>query len=160
MTTPTYIALQTITLGSSTSSVTFSSIPAIYRDLICVVGGQAASDGSLIARFNGDSAAHYSYMRIEGNGSSKNASFAPNLTFAVVGRMSGSVPSTNIFQIMDYSSTDKHKMVVGRGSAADDFVRAVVSRWPSTASITSIEVYKDGANLNSGTVLSLYGIEA
>ena len=160
MPTPTYTSLQTTTLGSSASSVTFSSIPATYRDLICVVGGQAASDGSLIARFNGDSAAHYSYMRIEGNGSSINASFSASLTFAVVGRMSGSVQSTNIFQIMDYSATDKHKIVVGRGSAPDDYVRAVVSRWPSTAAITSIEVYKDGANLDAGTVVSLYGIES
>ena len=39
MPTPTYTPLATVTLGTSAASVTFSSIPATYRDLILIFDG-------------------------------------------------------------------------------------------------------------------------
>ena len=156
----TYVALQTITLGASASSVTFSSIPATYRDLVCVVAGQATGNSSIIAVINSDTTGHYSYVRMEGDGSSTNSASSSVLAFAVVGRISGSVESTNVFTVMDYSATDKHKTILGRGDAPNDRTRAVAARWPSTSAVTSLEVKPDGQSFDSGATISLYGIEA
>ena len=39
----TYVALATTTLGATASSVTFSSIPATYRDLVLVTNAQTTT---------------------------------------------------------------------------------------------------------------------
>lgn len=158
MATNTYVALQTITLGSAAASVTFSSIPSNFRDLICVVTGQAASNASFGARFNGDSTGHYRFVRYQGDGSSVSNGESTTLTYALAGRISGSFESSQIFQVMDYSANDKQKTVLARGNG--DFVRSNVAVWPSTAVITSMQVFPDSWNFDAGVTVSLYGIEA
>jgi len=64
--TDTYRPLATITLGSTASSITFSSIPATYRDLI-IVGNPLGAEAA--ARFNGDSGSNYNGVQMWGNGS-------------------------------------------------------------------------------------------
>jgi hypothetical protein len=54
MPTPTYTPLATVTLGTTAASVTFSSIPATYRDLIFVLSGLGGS-ANITLRYNGDS---------------------------------------------------------------------------------------------------------
>jgi hypothetical protein len=62
MPTPTYTPLATVTLASTASSVTFSSIPATYRDLVVVHNnfGTVNNDANSNFRFNGDSGSNYS----------------------------------------------------------------------------------------------------
>ena len=57
----TYEPIATNTLGSAASSVTFSSIPSTYTDLI-VVMNYANSTGlaDVFFRFNGDTGSNYS----------------------------------------------------------------------------------------------------
>ena len=44
MATNTYVALDTQTLGSAAASVTFSSIPQTYTDLVLVINGYSIND--------------------------------------------------------------------------------------------------------------------
>ena len=155
MATPTYIALATTTLSSSASSVTFSSIPAGYRDLVLVIAGTQSSANATYY-VNGETATtNYSAVRMYGTGSSYNsASYTSNqmLWYAAT------TENNSIIQFMDYSATDKHKTVLSRSSSADNIAQALVSRWANTNAITSITL--DGATFNSGMTFSLYGIEA
>jgi hypothetical protein len=157
MPTPTYTPLANITLGSSAASVTFSSISQAYRDLILVVTGTTTSDTiDVVTRYNGDSGSNYSVVMAYGTGSST-GSGASTRTYTLSGRMGTNV-STNVFQIMDYSATDKHKTEIARGNDPATFLQMTANRWANTAAITSINVALMSGNFNSATSFSLFGI--
>jgi hypothetical protein len=175
MPTPTYRPLATVTLGATASSVTFSSIPATYRDLILVVTGRSTytPDGgeSVSLRFNADSGSNYPYVRMGGTGSSA-FSDSGTLARAFVASIrasesSNTSPGVAVIQIMDYSATDKHKSILGRGaSTAGDGAVAHATRWANTAAITSVQVIPDrqiqGASSDwaSGATFNLFGVIA
>jgi hypothetical protein len=72
MPTPTYKALATVTLGSSAATVTFGSIPAIYRDLVVVFNGGVVgtSNVNIFVAYNLDTTnANYSAVQMSGTGS-------------------------------------------------------------------------------------------
>ena len=155
--TTTYIALATTTLSSATSTVTFSSIPATYRDLILVVNGSSsASVVGLAVRFNSDTGSNYSGVLMQGDGSSA-ASGTLSGTFAEIGVLVTSRMQA-ICQIMDYSATDKHKTFLSRSDGASDRTRATASRWANTAAINTIQVFNTNNNFVVGSTFSLYGV--
>jgi hypothetical protein len=157
MPTPTYTPLATVTLGSTTSSVTFSSIPATYRDLIIVLDGTNTGGDNVTLRYNGDSSSTYTSVVMYAVGSPVSAT--TSATYAEGGAMYGN-KGNNIIQIMDYSATDKHKTALARTNTAGNIVGAYASRWPSTAAITSVRVGLTGTSYLSGTTFSLYGVIA
>jgi hypothetical protein len=161
MPTPTYTPLATVTLGTATGSVTFSSIPATYRDLILVLDGTRTGNNNIQFRFNNDSATNYSWVVAAGNGSSAD-SYTESLTFIPVAAyvLQTNTQLNTIFQIMDYSATDKHKTALGRFSQAGSSVSMVAGRWANTAAITSIRVFTGNNDFGTGTVMSLYGVIA
>jgi hypothetical protein len=159
--TDTYTPLATVTLGASASSVTFSSIPATYRDLILVVNGKSVtSQANLTTRFNADSGSNYTYVEMYGNGSSAISSAAP-LTYAYSGNLFTNLGMT-IIQYMDYSATDKHKTLLSRSSTSANQVGAIATRWANTAAITSLQVQALDStnNFDTGSTFSLYGVIA
>lgn len=156
MPTATYTPLQTITLSSSASSVTFGSIPNTFKDLIVVIAGTSSAAATFGVRFNSDSANNYNYVEMNSQAGVVDQS-AGSLNYALVGRTNTS-QSTNIGQIMDYSATDKHKIVLGRGGSASEIVRASASRWANTAAVTTVSVISSTSSFSSGTTVSLYGI--
>jgi hypothetical protein len=159
MPTPTYTPLATVTLGSSASSVTFSSIPATYRDLVLIHAGTSsnASANTILARLNGDSGSNFFQVAMSGSGSGT-SSFAFTGTGVSSGFSFSGEVSSNTTTIMDYSATDKHKTALSRHNLSGS-VRAAATRWANTAAVTSIVLVMDtGATFSSGTVFSLYGI--
>jgi hypothetical protein len=160
MPTPTYTPLATVTLGSDVSSVSFSAIPASYRDLIVVFNGttQATGGRNFVMRFNGDSGSNYSNVTMFGNGSTTSSGAAG--TTSALNVIVDNNPGVAIAQIMDYSATDKHKTVLGRGNVAAIGVDARASRWANTAAITSITMFPDTLKWLSGSTFSLYGVIA
>lgn len=158
MPTPTYTPLATVTLASATSSVTFSNIPATYRDLILVGAFTGSSASSLVQlTFNGDSN-NRSRVAMSGGTGGASSGTATNLAFNAV---YGSNLSDAIAQIMDYSATDKHKTVLVRvGNVGNSEVGANAGRWASTAAITSVRVAPNDGTFSSGSTFNLYGIVA
>jgi hypothetical protein len=157
MSTPTYIPLATVTLNS-TASVTFSNIPATYRDLILVTSLIAPSFNlSLDIRLNSDSGSNYTEVRMSGSGSATSSGTATRNfmrldDFGFVGTTAGHV---NIAQLMDYSATDKQKTVLARASNANNGVTGAACRWANTSAITTITFVNSHA---AGSTFSLYGI--
>jgi hypothetical protein len=165
MPTSTYDLIASNVLGSSAASVTFSSIPATYRDLILVIDASSADPTAMQTRFNSDSGANYGYVRatVDGAGSITSAaafgatslvnpSFSPIYENATV----------HIIQVMDYSATDKHKTVLSRYNYGTggvyNGVAMTADRWANTAAINTISVGVNSSNFASGSSFYLFGI--
>ena len=149
----TYTPIATQTLTTSAASITFSSIPSTYTDLIMVFNGVADNNVSL--RFNSDSGTNYSSTRIRGDGSSASSS-----RFTSIASMYGSYDpgiSTSTWQIMNYSNSATYKTALNRGGGSGTNVEAYVGLWRSTAAITSVTVIVNGT-FSIGSTFTLYGI--
>lgn len=160
MPTPTYIPLANITLGSSASSVTFSSIPSTYRDLVVVMSVQqnTTSARQVWIRPNGDSS-NASLVYMDGGSGGPASGTSSNLTaFYVDTGVAANTVTTSITNIMDYSATDKHKTFLTRAGTPNP-VSAYASRWASTSAITSLLFYIGaGGDYQAGSTFALYGI--
>jgi len=161
MPTPTYTPLATVTLTSSASSVTFSSIPATYRDLILVITGSlATTPGDLSLRFNSDSGSNYSYVRMSGSGSATNSSADTATRAFISGFQRAATNWISINHIFDYAQS-KHKTMLSRFDDSAQGTNAIATRWANTSAITSILINEaSGFSYASGSTFSLYGIEA
>jgi len=166
MPTSTYDLLESVTLATAASSVTFSSIDQSYGDLILVINA-AKNDGggdAIKMRFNGDTGSNYSTVLMEANGSS---TFSDSLTGQNSTRdgyqvpvWAGSTKALGTYQLLDYSATDKHKSLLTRSGRADRANIATASRWTNTSSITSWLIYygNPAAEFNIGSTFNLYGV--
>jgi hypothetical protein len=160
-------ALATITLGSAQSTVTFSSIPATYRDLRVVITRLSNTNANIYPnRINGDAGGNYSYVGMGGTGSSANSSSGSsnnsvNLELNTFSTTTLEVVTT--IDYLDYSATDKHKTVLSRnnnGGTSGGGTDAIANRWASTAAITSLSFSMNTNTFSAGSVFSLYGILA
>lgn len=165
MPTPTYVPLATITLGATEADIVFSSIPATYRDLILVgnVGTTAAAFANGELQFNADTGTNYSRVQAIGTNVNTAVSFAAGSENAIKAILFSDdlVRGTNIFQIMDYSATDKHKTVLLRSSimpSGEDRVMMSAGRYASNTAISSLRVFPSGASFSIGSTWSLYGV--
>ena len=166
MPTPTYDLIASNVLTSSASSVTFSSIPATYRDLVFVAEWNVQSGfGTYVkVRFNSDSGTNYSLVEMKGDGASAVSTSSTGENGIFVGDYNAA-PTANqkfltIQQIMDYSATDKHKTVLERSNNASGVVTGWAHRWASTSAITSLQILcvSAGQTFSAGNSFYLYGI--
>jgi hypothetical protein len=163
MPTATYTPLATVTLASNTSSVTFTGIPATYRDLIFVFAGTATAQSSSRFRMNGITGSNYSFVRAGGNGSTTFSSAPTDTYFPLVWSNSelSTTQSNAIVQIMDYSATDKHKTVLIRetnNNPSGPAVTMYAGRLDTTSAITSLTALVSANNFATGSTFSLYGV--
>ena len=155
MPTPTYTPLATVTLGSSAASVTFSSIPATYRDLILVIKGGPTTSDDLTVKLNSDSGANYSRVYALGNGTGTSSGADSSGGF---GAFATGTNNTIILQFMDYSATDKHKTVLSRFSSTEQYAGMIAGRWANTAAVTTIGLTVTSTTFASASTFSLYGV--
>ena len=167
----TYTPIATTTLGSSSGSVTFSSISGSYTDLFVMCNGQnATQDGWEAAiTFNGDTGSNYSFIYVGGNGSaasssrSSNTAFIPSAGLASWTTVANS-PGIYSFNVMNYSNTTTYKTTIGRnGYASGTYAStdAVVGLWRNTSAITSITLtVRNSGSFKTGSTFTLYGIAA
>ena len=163
MPTPTYKALATVTLSSSAATVTFTSIPATYRDLVLVLNLKALTGGTFPrARINGDTGSNYPrvIMNGPGTGVAANSSTSTNNFLTITGdaSMSADFNFHSISHFMDYSTTNKHKTVLGRSNNSAVSVSAIVTKWSNNADITSIQLLTSSSSFAVGSTFNLYGI--
>lgn len=157
----TYTPIATTTLASQ-SSVTFSSIPSTYTDLIIVINGVSVANQPANFRVgNGsvDTGTNYSRTGLSGNGSSASSYRGSSENFFYTDNASaanGAAVSITNFQ--NYSNTTTYKTFLNRNNDPGNNVRAIVGLWRSTAAINTISA-TFGATLTGGTA-TLYGIAA
>ena len=150
----TYEKIATNTLGSATASVTFSSIPGTYTDLVLIVDSTITSGGvDTRIRINGDTSTNYSRTYMYGDGSSTVS--GRNSTDDAIG--SG---SKTIHNVMNYSNTTTYKTAVARYGTAGSLTLAQTALWRSTAAITSLTILVLSSTFTAGSTFNLYGIKA
>jgi hypothetical protein len=144
---------------SGTSTVTFSSVPNTYTDLVIVISGSTGGNDTIGLRFNSDSGTNYSYTQIYGDGTSAGSTKASGETFARIGPFYNS-QSITIANVMNYANASIYKTILTRANNAGNQLNELVSLWRNTAAITDVTVNAIFGQFNSGTIVSLYGIKA
>lgn len=173
----TYEPIQTTTLTTGTATVTFSSIPATYTDLIVVanVYGRfsSTSAAALRIRLNGDTSSNYSVTTLLGNGSTAYSGRLSSQTYLELGSImaqnstSSSTFPPIIFHIFNYTNTTRFKTILSRTNSEDGTnttsrrTGTYVGLWrKAPEAINSIEIGTDGTDYVAGSTFTLYGITA
>jgi len=159
----TYTPIATNTLGSAASSVTFSSIPGTYTDLILIsTAGVTSGAVNFAVRFNSDSGTNYSRTVLSGTGSAASTDRNTNLTYTILndyGYLDTTLNTNIIGQIMNYSNSTTFKTVLSRTNNADNGTSACVNLWRNTAAITSLVILPTSSTFLAGSTFSLYGVK-
>ena len=166
------IVTATVDSGGA-SNVTFSSIPSTYTHLqirIYAKHSGTTADIFTVNRFNGDSGNNYSSRYFGGTGSTTFTGIngpSVNTYFGgvTVGTSSGTVNANTfsiaITDILDYTNTNKTKVVKtlsgfdGSGSGQVDITSGI---WNSTAAINSLTIDANGGTFLQYTQFALYGV--
>jgi hypothetical protein len=158
--TVTYEKIATNTLGSTTTTVTFSSIAGTYTDLVLIIAGTSiGNDYSITLRFNSDTGSNYSASFLQGNGTTVSSSRDNNQTAMNAGSITSS-QSNSIISIQNYSNASAYKTVLSRGNASGARTRFYSGLWRNTSAITSVAVSTNGSDFATGCRFTLYGIKA
>ena len=169
--TGTYTLISSNVLGSGATSVTFSSIPATYTDLILITSALSPGGGnnSRGYRFelNSDTATNYSQTWLANSVTTPVSSRETSQTRGRIGGISetASDVSSVITNFFDYANTTTYKTVLSRSSNlntnGDINIYAGISLWRSTSAITAIKLtMSDNSSFITGSSFKLYGIEA
>jgi len=166
----TYTLISSNTLTSDTASVSFTSIPSTYTDLVLKWSNritQATDTGRMKITFNGTSSG-YSETFLLGYASSVSSGRTSSAAYFYPDAP-GSVVASNIFgsgemYIPNYaSSTYKPLSVIdcicGTVPANDQLDRAFADLWQNTAAISTITAVPNSGNFASGSSFYLYGIK-
>ena len=164
----TYEPIATTTLGSATATVTFSSIPSTYTDLVLVMSAFGSASGADIrVQVNSDTASNYSLTRLVGyttafSNRASNATYW-QITNSVGIGSSSSEPTADVIQFMNYSNTTTNKTMLVRHNQPQSSLMetaAQVGLYRSTSAITSITFTLSSGNYSSGSTFTLYGIKS
>jgi hypothetical protein len=163
--TMTLISTQTVGAGGA-ASISFTSIPQTYTDLIIKFSGRSTQSSTVIEMtFNG-SATSYENKRMYGTGTSvasdsNNTTFISNLGNNDTGFTSNTFGSLDAY-IANYTSSN-YKSITGDGVSetqnATAYMLMGAGLWSNTAAITSITLTQTGANLTQYSTASLYGVK-
>lgn len=168
MPTSTYDLIASTVLGTGSATVTFSSIPSTYRDLVLVMNclGTSTSVNTMYARFNSDSGNNYFGTSLYGTNTNTVAS-ASNTTgqteINISDRSNAGFNDTRralyIVNFIDYSATNKHKTLIQRAnSQPSGEVVLQGHRWANTSAINRIDLTAYGQSFAATSTFYLYGI--
>lgn len=170
----TYTLISSNTLASNVASITFSSIPATYKDLVVRFSARTSissyTNDSLRMRFNGVDTSSYSYIHMRGSGIGGGVTtyvLTPPETSGFAGLINGNNSTSNTFAngevyIPNYTSSTQKQFSSFLGQE-DNFDTAYVSTLAnlsaSTSAISSITFLTiNDAPLVTGSSFYLYGI--
>ena len=166
----TYTLISSNVLSSSAASVTFSSIPATYTDLVLRWSARNTGAGeNAQIRFNADSASNYSRTNLYGDGSAANSIRGTSETYFYFGfsidastRTASTFASAELY-IPNYTAAINKPIsgfsTIETNATACDTPAVIAALWRNTAAITSIEVGPVTNSFASGSSFYLYGIK-
>jgi len=169
----TYNLISSQVLGSSTASVTFSSIPQTYTDLVLRMSSRDSSStgtaNSAVITFNSDAlgATGYSSTDLTGSGTAGASTRGTNQggsywsRATVTGTYTANVFSNSEFYIPNYTATSQ-KQVMGtaasenNASGAFDAINAGL--YTTTTAISALTIWSGSGNFVQYSSFYLYGI--
>lgn len=169
----TYTLISSNVLSGSAASVTFSSIPSTYTDLVLRISARSDFANNYVnigLKINNDATAIYSYTYIRGDGSSAASSFnfdtTPELDIPYSGVGSSNTANTFSNQeiyIPNYNSTiakqfSSFSEVENNAATGYNTAHAILYR--GTSAITRLDLNAGtSSNFVSGSSFYLYGIK-
>lgn len=163
----TYEPITSQTLASNQTTVTLSSIPQTFTDLVLVVSSQgtrATFGGDLTVKINSDTGSNYSITSLTGNGSTASSARASNQSSLSlggdIGPASTSTYTPTIIHFFNYSNTTTYKTILSRHNNAGQRVALICGLWRSTSAITQLDLTANGYDYVSGSTFTLYGVKA
>jgi hypothetical protein len=156
--------LETTTLTTSASSVTFSGLGAYSDYKHLQIRAVVRGSFSLNIRLNGDSGSNYAIHSLQGNGSSVSSSSTTSASNAEFIGSAGGSEDANAFgalvvDFLDAYSGSKNTTMRGLGGKSTSNPRIALnsSLWNNTAAISSMELF--GGTWVAGSRFSLIGIK-
>ena len=172
--TTSFESIQTVTVGTATSTMTFTSIPATYTHLQIrgMLNGTASGTfGNARMGFNSNSGANYSSHNMYGYASATGAQseVSGNRMYYQVYTSLASTSSyvgVTVIDILDYANTNKYKTLRSLGgqdlnsSSPTGEIYFGSNLWLSTTAISSLVIVpRTGTNFVQYTQFALYGIK-
>ena len=162
----TYDAIASSTLGTATSTITFSSISSGYTDLKLVMSFTTATSGQIaLVRYNNDSGSNYYGTYIRGDGSTASGGFPGVVTTIYVPNYTnndGTTPTTGIVELFSYTNNKKKMSLTtvanDKNTSGTTQIERSVQLWNSTATVNRIDIICSSGNFNIGSQFTLYGI--
>lgn len=166
----TYVNIATTTLGASAASVTFSSIPSTYTDLVIRYSARRDLNSAAITfTINSDTGTNYSATLLSGDGATATSSRVSNiytpLIYGAGVEQSGYTASTfnnGEIYIPSYTSSATKPFSffgVQENNATTSNITAHALLWRGTSAITSIVLSVTGSNFVANSSFYLYGIK-
>lgn len=156
----TYEPISTTTVSTAVTSVSFTSIPATYDDLVLVANANYTSGtGDMNIRFNSDSgASSYAYIR-QLNGAAIQVGVSTGANSAVL--TDNSVNSIQIIDVFEYKNTSVHKTFMDRGGNVTYYMGGISGVWKSNTAISTITFHPEfsGSTWATGSTFTIYGIK-
>lgn len=163
----TYTLIEAKTLASAVASVTFSSIPATYTDILLRVSARNSTTSTGIQIEFNASATGYTNRRLYGDGSSA-ASDTPGLSYISNTMIDDSSYTANTFgngdiYIPNYTSSNNKSVSVDgvtENNASGALSMFTAGLWSNSAAITAVKLTAEASgNFVSGSTFYLYGIK-
>lgn len=161
----TYKPIASYTLSSTSNGVLFSNIPSSYRDLVFSIDASTSSSQPISAVYNMPVYQYvpgnpdYFTMYVSQTNPPKSLQYG--IDYLYTGYSSSTAKTGVIWNILDYSSTDKQKTTIARLNLNGANTGFFSSRWTSTNAINSVLFYLgSNATWGVGSTFSLYGIKA
>ena len=157
-----YESIATVTVGTSVSSISFSSIPSTYKHLQIRYSANSSGGGNPSVRFNGDSGNNYTYHIIYGQTSSAISTGAISQSSTLLGSVysTANVFAGGVIDILDYANTNKTKVIktlCGADTNSSAEVGLFSGLWNSTSAINSVTISL--TNFTQYSSFALYGIK-
>ena len=166
----TYTLIASNTLSLSAASVTFSSIPGTYTDLVLKISARSDSSASAVGiTYNSNTGTTHSRTLLFGNGTSALSINETGLTYVSLSYTGNpSTYTTSTFSntevyVPNYAgSTNKVASVFSttENNSTTSFIGASAGLWQNTSAITQMVIaFPGGSNFVSGSSFWLYGIK-
>jgi len=167
----TYNLISSQVLGSSAASVTFSSIPQTYTDLVLRISARSDFSGvveNMMFSFNSDYSGSYSDTALRGNGAAA-SSVRDTSALSIYWSAAGNISTSNTFgsaeiYIPSYTAS-QYKPLSGIGAGETNATTAYMGATAglyrgSTSAISSILIsVGNGSNWLTNSSFYLYGIK-
>jgi hypothetical protein len=167
----TYIAISSITLTSTAQSITFTSIPGTYTDLVVKASGRwttSAVGAGMFAYPNGNTGGSYYWTALghDSDGVKRGWKGAA----AYIGMINGSGASANSFSAVEFTllnyaySGSRAKMFISKYGTPSFNTNQTYSLsgglyWDGTSAVTSLQLNAEsGGTFATGSSFQLYGV--
>lgn len=163
----TYEPISTQTISSGTGTVSFTSIPSTYTDLVLIGSIIPTNAGAayLLYRINTDTGSNYTQTQwywTNTSGGRGSIEVLNTTNIEIIGNQFqtlGAFATRAMF--CNYANTNTWKHFIVEGRAPDNTSRSAAAVWQSTSAITSVQVIASpNAAIGTGSVFTLFGIKA